>query len=345
MIDSSTLRGVLAGCCLLAAQALWADEPSVLVETQSLHKQTLQTTLTGYGVIGPTARNTVTLSAKRASRVAGIEVALGQRVRRAAVVARLAADPQALAGVKQAQAAVELARGEVARIERLLSEQLATQSQLAAAQKNLHDAQATLDAQFALGGPSPNEALVAPFDGVVVALSAAAGDRVSAGAAILQIARTDALRATIGIEPEDSAQVRTGMPARIYPVLGAGTSIPAEVSDVRALVNPQTQLVDVQLTPKSKLGPAMMPGVRVRAEVQVGTATGYVVPRNAVLRDGKGSYLFQIDGKVAKRVDVSTGLAKDGLQIVSGPLNPALKVVVSGNYELSDGMQVREAAK
>ena len=41
---------------------------------------------------------------------------------------------------------------------------------------------------------------------------------------------------------------------------------------------------------------------------------------------------------------MKTGPENGEMVGVSGNLNPALKVVVLGNYELSDGMAVREAA-
>ena len=71
---------------------------------------------------------------------------------------------------------------------------------------------------------------------------------------------------------------------------------------------------------------------------------GWVVPRNAVLHDAKGSYIFQIANGHAKRIDVQTGIETDTLTEISGGFNSSLKIVISGNYELSDGMAVRETS-
>ncbi|MDE2047935.1 MAG: efflux RND transporter periplasmic adaptor subunit [Betaproteobacteria bacterium] len=342
------LHALLAAALLIGSLAARADEPaapSVLVQTQALTQHTLRTTLTGYGVLVPATSSTTTLSAARPGRVAALAVGLGQRVRRGATLATLNADPGAVAAVQQAQAALDLTKGELERTQRLLADQLATQSQLSTAQKNLRDAQSALDAQLALGSAKGQDTLRAPFDGVVVAVTAALGDRVAAGAPIVQVARSDALLATVGIEPEDSSKVRAGMPATLHPVLGEGPVVAARVTDVRGLVNPQTQLVDVQLKPKAGMVGGLIPGVRVRADIELGSVTGYAVPRNAVLQDGQGSYLYQTDGRTAKRVSVTAGPQQGGLLIVRGPLNPALRVVVTGNYELRDGMALREQAQ
>jgi hypothetical protein len=64
-----------------------------------------------------------------------------------------------------------------------------------------------------------------------------------------------------------------------------------------------------------------------------------------VLRDGRGAYLFQVKDGHALRVDVAVGVESGGIVTVSGRLDSRLKVVVLGNYELQDGMALREAKR
>jgi hypothetical protein len=70
-----------------------------------------------------------------------------------------------------------------------------------------------------------------------------------------------------------------------------------------------------------------------------------VLPRQAVLSDDRGSYVFQVADGRAHRVDVQA--KQDGAKEVgvSGPIRPELRVVVLGNYELQDGMKVREGGR
>jgi hypothetical protein len=63
-----------------------------------------------------------------------------------------------------------------------------------------------------------------------------------------------------------------------------------------------------------------------------------------VLTDARGAYVFQVAAGKARRVDVTPGTESAGLVAISGALDPALPVVVLGNYELQDGMPVREGA-
>jgi membrane fusion protein (multidrug efflux system) len=89
--------------------------------------------------------------------------------------------------------------------------------------------------------------------------------------------------------------------------------------------------------------PFLVPGMHVRARVEVGRRAGWAVPRSAVLTDSAGAYVFQLSAGAARRVDVSQGVESQGTISVSGPLDPRLPIVVLGNYELRNGMPVRVA--
>jgi hypothetical protein len=77
----------------------------------------------------------------------------------------------------------------------------------------------------------------------------------------------------------------------------------------------------------------------------VGTLSALAVPHDALLSDEQGDYVFQVrDGK-ARRVAVKRGLDAGGLVAVEGLADTRAPVVVEGNYELEDGMAVRESAR
>ena len=55
---------------------------------------------------------------------------------------------------------------------------------------------------------------------MVTTVSALQGDRVQAGAPVLQLGRADLLRVLIGIEPADGPRVHVGTPVTLWPVVG-----------------------------------------------------------------------------------------------------------------------------
>jgi hypothetical protein len=53
--------------------------------------------------------------------------------------------------------------------------------------------------------------------------------------------------------------------------------------------------------------------------------------------------VFQVPGGTAHRINVIAGPETQGMIPIAGGINPHLAVVVLGNYELQEGMAVREA--
>lgn len=324
-----------------AGQASAEEAPSVQVETAPLTQRTMDDIVSGYGVVSPQPRSMQAISLPRPGQIVGLLVSAGQVVRRGAPLLEFSTGATAALGYQQARHAVEFAQGEVTRVEQLVSQQLATQSQLAAARKALADAEASLHGQESIGAGKALEQVVAPFDGVVTSVQAAQGDRLAAGATVLQLARAGGQRVLLGVEPSDVARVRTGMPVRVSPVFSARRLLSGRVTQVFGMINPQTQLVDVLVEIP---GDGLMPGTRVRADIEVSRQQVWTVPRSAVLRDARGAYLFQVAQGKARRVEVQTGLERTGLVAVQGVFDPKQPVVSVGNYELQDGMAVRRSS-
>jgi hypothetical protein len=86
----------------------------------------------------------------------------------------------------------------------------------------------------------------------------------------------------------------------------------------------------------------LVPGTAVSVEIVLEQHTGWVVPRNAVLRDGKGDYIFRVTGSKAERVPVKTGIETDQYTEIIGSIDRKSPIISVGNYELQDGMAVRE---
>lgn len=352
------VAGVVTVAAALAAGAWWhfghaagkadssepaADDTSVLVQTQPVRQQALPLTLDVFGEVA--TGKPEALSFPQAGQVVRLAVVLGQKVRRGDLVATLNSDPAAVSSYAQAANAVGFARRELQRNQELFGLQLATQSQVDTARKQLEDAQAALAAQSKLGGAHASAQLSAPFDGIVTALPVGQGDRVAAGATVVQLGRADKLRVLLSIEPAQSAQVKAGMPVAVTPVQDGARTIDATIGEVVDLIDPKSQMV----TAIAGLPPAgqarLVSGMRVQAAIRLGQRQAWAVPRQAVLSDDKGAYLFQVASNKARRVDVARLAEAGQLYGVAGKIDAGLPVVVLGNYELHDGMTVREGAR
>jgi RND family efflux transporter MFP subunit len=318
-----------------------AQTVSAQVRVAPLRRGQLARVETGVGTIGDAAGRTLSVSFARGVQIDRVLVRPGTPVHRGQPLLQVRGTPGSEAPLIQAQAAVRYATGELARVRQLAASQLATASQVDAARRQLADAQAQLNAarQQHLGGGT--QTVRAAFDGVVTALNAAPGLQLAPGAVALTLAPADALQATVGVSVEIARRLQPGQRVPIQSVFDADQAATARILAVARVIDPRTRRVDVVLTVPRQADWAM-PGLAVSARFSVQPWSGWVVPRQAVLRDARGqAYVFQDDLGRARRVNVEIDAEEGERSGIAGPLDPAMPLVVIGNYELADGMALR----
>jgi membrane fusion protein (multidrug efflux system) len=338
-MKSILFAALVAG--LLLSHAAGAEEEvkgSVLVETQPTRQGTIADTLTAFGTAVPAINGGMTLSVQAEGRVMRIAVTPGEAVHKGQTLMEFHLSAAASSTYTQAVTALKTAQEEQARIARLLGQQLATRDQKALADKAAADARAALDALEHETGGKPQQTLVAPFDGVIAAVPVSQGDRVAAGAALVTITRSNGLVVTCGIEPAQLKRLKLGQSVRITPLAGGAEAVEGKLSRIDKSLNPKTRLVDADVSVDDEL----IQGQAFRAQIEVGELKGWLVPRDAVLDDDEGTYLFQVAGDKAKRVKVKRIGIDDDTAAVEGSLDPKLEVVTVGNYQLEDGGAVRK---
>lgn len=315
--------------------------PSVLIETVAPREQSLKHTVQGYGTVATSEDAVIGVSFLHPGQISRLRVRPGEVVKAGDVLLELSTDPSATLGYQTAVAALDFAKRDLARTNTLLAQHLATNAQLAAAQKAVDDAMAAVEVQRKLGNDRMTEVITAPFNGYVTALTVALGDRVQPNTTVLKLARTDRVQVTVGLQPEDAARVQTGMAAEVVPVFTPDNRLSGVVRGATGTINPATKRLDVwvELVAAEQ---ELVPGTAVSVEIVLEQHTGWVVPREAVLRDGKGDYIFQVNGSKAERVPVKTGIETDKYTEITGLIDTKRPIVTVGNYELQDGMAVRE---
>jgi hypothetical protein len=117
-----------------------------------------------------------------------------------------------------------------------------------------------------------------------------------------------------------------------------GEKLQGRVVRVGSMLNPQTRLIDADVAVREG---TVLSGDAFRATIAVDQAQGWLVPHDAVLVDNSGPYVFQVSGAKAVRVVVRIALTTDTTDVVTGPLDARLPLVVQGNYQLQNGSLVR----
>jgi len=321
-----------------------ADEAaSVLVATQMPAKGTLEQPVVAYGIVQPAPGGSVGIASLHAAQVIRLRVVQGQVVAKGEPLLDLGAEPAASLAYAQALSDRALAQGELGRTRQLLAERLATNSQLAQAEKAMKDAEATVQARQREGGQKPTETVTAPSAGVITSVAVSNGDHVQPGATLLDLAGSDGLIGLLGVAPESRARVMAHQAVQLVDMDARGQAIPGTILSVGGMADPKTGLFTAVARPAAG-APPLVAGTHLRAAIETAGVEGWIVPRDAVLTDDHGSYVFQIANGKAVRVAVAI-LGENAERLaVSGPVDAKMKLVVSGNYQLSDGMAVREQA-
>jgi RND family efflux transporter MFP subunit len=316
-------------------------QPSAPVETAQVSVGPIEETITAFGAIEFDPDRARVVPFTRAGQVVRIAVVAGQPVAKGELLVEIGATPPASLDARRARIDLEFAERELARMQRLLAAQLATNADLDTAEKNVAASRAALEALG--GGHAPPSELRASEDSVVVEVMAAAGTLVQAGQAALTIAPAGAVVARVGFEPEDMPNLSESAEVRLEPLFGDGKAEPAHarISHLHQAVNPATQLVELLLR-VDEPPPWMVAGAKVRAAAVTRRAENAVlISHDALLeRDGHTGAFVVEDGRARWRT-VEVGLANDALAEARSGLRAGERVVTAGRTSLEEGMRVR----
>ena len=325
---------------VIGSTAAFADDGSdvtVNVSLVPLQSGSLPTSVTTYGMVVPSHKARLNLSAPIAAKVSDVEVREGEIVDKGSPLVTLVPSPSSRAAYKQAKLALKVANHLLERSRSLAKAHLETASQLAQDEKTAEDAKSTLEALQEEGASGPNT-LKAPFRAIIMKINANSGTFVSQGDNVIELAKPEGLVFKTGVVPELAAQIKNGDDATITPFSGSGT-FHGKVILAGSVVDPQNGLVPIEISlPDS----SMLTGEMGKVVINTGVRNGYVVPHDAVLLNTSGqTYIVQSINNVAKIVPVTVITSKDDNDLVEGKLVADAPVVGAGNYQLDNGTKMK----
>jgi cobalt-zinc-cadmium efflux system membrane fusion protein len=177
----------------------------------------------------------------------------------------------------------------------------------------------------------------APIAGTVVQKSIATGQTLAAGTtSCFMIANTSRMWVMANVFGGDVGKVRTGDPATVEPGDGS-KAIPGTITNVAAVVNPNTRSVAARVlvkNPRGALKQQMYVTVHIHSRNKF---TGLLIPVSAVLRDLEDLpfvYVIESNGGYARR-PVSLGSRVGDEFVIRDGLRPGEQVVVDGSIFLN----------
>ena len=280
-------------------------------------------------------------------RVADVFVDVGDRVKKgqrlvvlstallqAEVATKQATLKQREAELVNAQAALE--RGQSlatmnllskADLDRLLSEQMASQSRFESARADLDTSHLRLEFTD----------VTAPDDGVITSRTVTVGQIAQAGNEMLRLLRNGRIEWR-GEAPE--TRLKDLVAGQGVSVMTAdGTPFHGKIRVVSPTIsaNDRTALIYVDLPADERL----RPGMYARGEIEIGTGPAYMVPLGSIVSSDGYSYVFVLseDNTVARR-RVETGAMHDeSIEVISG-VEAGERIVDKGAGFLKDGDRV-----
>lgn len=180
--------------------------------------------------------------------------------------------------------------------------------------------------------------LRAPFDGQVGQVLVEQRANVAANAPVLGVVDLTRFEVEVKVPESFARDLAIGMSAQLTG--GGGEPYPATVSAV------SPEVVNGEVTARLRFADQQPPGLRqnqrMRARVVLDTREDVLmVERGPFLEQGSGNLAYVMDGNVAVRKRIQTGVSSIGaVEVVEG-LAPGDRVVVSGADQFGDAERVR----
>ncbi len=321
--------------------------PSVLVQTIQLKKKTLSDTISVYGSLLTDPSQNQNISLPISTIIQHFFVGPGQLVKKGQPLFDFLPDLSVQLSYQQAQNNLSFAQKEAGRMLRLYNQQLATQSQLSAANKAVLDAQQALKSAESQGSTPTLKSINAPFDGIITQTTSTItnGSPVQSGSVLLQIGKCNAMMAQLNVDPNDIARVHQAMKAKIDILSNtASKTFSGIVKQVTYTIDPTTRLSSVWVSLPTLSCKIWPPGLPIKGKIILAQQMLWTVPASAVLRDETGDYIYRVVQNHAERISI-VPVIYDGNEIgITGPLHPNDVIVISGNYELKNHMEIRRMA-
>jgi HlyD family secretion protein len=276
-----------------------------------------------------------------AGRIAEVLVEPGDRVRQGQVLARLnpiaaqSAVGNAQASLEEGRANAVMAQAEWERAQQgadLFSKEESERRRMSAATADakVKAAEAQLaDARNRLA----HSVVRAPTDGIVLTRTAEVGQIAVPGSTVLfRLARDGQIEMRGQVAEQDMPRLQVGQQAQVR-LEGVARSFTGTVWQVGAIIDATTRQGSVRIAlPASDQD--LRPGAFARADIQVGSSLGVILPQTAVLSDEQGNFVLIVgaDSKLERRAVRVVGARSEGLLVSDGLAGTERVVAIAGAF-------------
>jgi len=296
------------------------------------------------------ARHEVDLAFRVGGKIAARLVDAGAEIKAGQPLARLdPADLELAAAATRAQLASAESEHATARAERerylgLVAKKFVSQAAFDAKENAYNSARARLDQARAQSRISGNQTsygtLSSEFPAVVSAVLADAGQVVSAGQAVMRVARPEEKEVAIAIPENRLAELKDAKNLAVSLWAAPKLALRGELRELAPAADPATRTYAARIRIHNPPADVRL-GMTARVALDGAAESTLLVPLSAVIDLGQGPLVRIVkDGKVASRPVQVARFREDGVAL-SGGLEGGEQVIVSGAGRLVDGQEVQ----
>ena len=218
----------------------------------------------------------------------------------------------------------------------------ASEEDLKSFEAQVRQAKAALDiAKYQL----KNTQITAPISGKATSITVSSGEMISPSMPLLTIIDISRIFVKVGISEKDISKIKIGQTVVLEIDAFPEEIFKGEVVSKGVAVDQISKTLEVKI---EILQPeVVIPiGVFARGDILVKTnKNALIIPSSALSRKKDGIYVYVIEEGIARQKEVELGIIQDErIEILAG-LSIGQEIVVSGNQELEDGLEVNVLSK
>jgi RND family efflux transporter MFP subunit len=352
------LAVALAGCGAEAEKA--AEEPGAPPAVVQIGQENVVTAAAGTIEVGPIIsgelrpQRDATVRAELGGSMLEVNFEEGQQVARGAVLGRIETRTlddvrrSAQSAVRSAENQLGVAQREAERTEKLVNAGALAARDLDVARNTITGAEAQLaDARSRLASAERQleDAVVrAPIAGIVSNRAVNTGDVVGIGDELFTIIDPSSMRLEAAVPSEDLRVLKVGVPVR-FTVRGYDQMFDGRIERIAPQADPGTRQVPIYVAIPN-VGGRLVAGLFAEGRVLSQSATGVVVPTNAVNTSGATPWVLRVTDGRTERVELALGLRDqrtERVQVTSG-LNEGDVLLRGASQGITPGTPVQVSA-
>ena len=347
-VAAAALNSTACGKKAVEEEIASEDVPTITADIGAVARQDLVEPLLVRGGVVAMPNQDVKIASMVPGRIDSLSVAEGDFVKAGQVVAEIDSRSlndqrrQAAATLVQAKAALDNAKLNLDRTERLFQRGIAAGKEVedartlsASAVAAMEQAQAGLDAAERL---MQRTKIVSPISGQVVKRIVAVGEQVDGTAAqpVLEVANLDLVEIAANVPAEHLGRVRVGQAAAISTDAYGDRTFAGQVHAIAPAVDAATNtaLARIRVANGERL---LKVGMFAQASIALSEKKGVLtVPPSAVSKGDEDAAVYVVDKDMATRTKVKLGLeTPEAVEIVSG-LKEGQKILTSAIHGLGE---------